>query len=71
VLLDRGRVEAVGTHQELLADSVRYGEVLAAWAVRDAERAGEAAVAGEEGEDVGREDARDDAERAEDVGAVA
>src|SRR4029077_3632362 len=45
VLLDRGRVEAVGTHQELLAGSVRYGEVLAAWAARDAER--DAAVARE------------------------
>jgi ATP-binding cassette, subfamily B, bacterial len=65
VLLDRGRVEAVGTHQELLADSVRYGEVLAAWAASDAER--DAAVDGD-GDAPG---AREDAERAEDVGAVA
>jgi len=67
VLLDRGRVEAVGTHQELLAGSVRYGEVLAAWAVSDAER-----DAGADGEGDGDErGARGDAERAEDVGAVA
>ena len=67
VLLDRGRVAAVGTHQELLAGSVRYGEVLAAWAASDAERG--AAVDGEgDGDPSG---ARGDAERAEDVGAVA
>ena len=65
VLLDRGRVEAVGTHQELLAESVRYGEVLAAWAASDAER--DAAVA-TDGDGDGAE-ARGDAERAEDVGA--
>ncbi len=65
VLLDRGRVEAVGTHQELLAESVRYGEVLAAWAASDAER--DAAVA-TDGDGDGAE-ARADAERAEDVGA--
>ena len=38
VLLDGGRVAASGTHEELLAASDRYGEVLAAWAVRDAEQ---------------------------------
>ena len=65
VLLDRGRVEAVGTHQELLAESVRYGEVLASWAASDAER--DAAVA-TDGDGDGAE-ARGDAERAEDVGA--
>ena len=32
VLLDDGRVVAVGTHQELLAGSDRYRDVLAAWA---------------------------------------
>ena len=38
VLLDGGRVAASGTHEELLAANDRYGEVLAAWAVRDAEQ---------------------------------
>ncbi len=38
VLLDGGRVAASGTHAELLASNTRYGEVLAAWAVRDAEQ---------------------------------
>jgi ATP-binding cassette subfamily B protein len=65
VLLDRGRVEAAGTHQELLAESVRYGEVLAAWEASDAER--DAAVA-TDGDGDGAE-ARGDAERAADVGA--
>jgi ATP-binding cassette subfamily B protein len=36
VLLDAGRVAASGTHDELLATSPRYREVLAAWAERDA-----------------------------------
>ncbi|MEO5901703.1 MAG: ABC transporter ATP-binding protein [Ilumatobacteraceae bacterium] len=35
VLLDGGRVAAVGTHEELLATSDRYRDVLAAWAERD------------------------------------
>jgi ATP-binding cassette, subfamily B, bacterial len=35
VLLDQGRVFATGTHDELLAKSRRYREVLAAWAERD------------------------------------
>jgi ATP-binding cassette subfamily B protein len=38
VLLDGGRVAASGSHEELLASSDRYGEVLAAWAARDAEQ---------------------------------
>ena len=38
VLLDGGRVGAVGTHQELLDANARYGEVLAAWAAREAEQ---------------------------------
>ena len=32
VLLDGGRVAAPGTHDELLATSARYRDVLAAWA---------------------------------------
>ena len=32
VLLDGGRVAATGTHDELLASSARYREVLAAYA---------------------------------------
>jgi len=64
VLLDRGRVEAAGTHHELLAGSIRYGEVLAAWAATDAER--DAAVVGS-----AADGARDDADEAADVGAVA
>ena len=39
VLLDEGVVAAVGQHRELLESSERYREVLAAWAVRDAEPA--------------------------------
>ena len=35
VLLDGGRVAAVGTHDRLLATDSRYRQVLAAWAVRD------------------------------------
>jgi len=35
VLLDGGRVAAVGTHDQLLASDSRYRQVLAAWAVRD------------------------------------
>jgi ATP-binding cassette subfamily B protein len=35
VLIDEGRVVAVGQHRELLDTSERYREVLAAWAVRD------------------------------------
>lgn len=35
VLLDQGRVFSTGTHEELLAGSRRYREVLAAWAERD------------------------------------
>ncbi len=38
VLLDQGRVAALGTHDELLAGNGRYREVLAAWAARDEER---------------------------------
>jgi ATP-binding cassette subfamily B protein len=38
VLLDGGRVAASGSHEELLVSSERYGEVLAAWAARDAEQ---------------------------------
>ena len=37
VLVDGGRVAAVGTHLELLERSERYGDVLAAWAASDAE----------------------------------
>jgi ATP-binding cassette, subfamily B, bacterial len=40
VLLDGGRVTAMGTHDELLASSSRYCEVLAAWAERDDEVSG-------------------------------
>jgi ATP-binding cassette, subfamily B, bacterial len=48
VLLDDGRVAAAGTHDELMGTSMRYREVLAAWAVRDAERLEEdVAAAGE------------------------
>src|SRR6478736_1778040 len=39
VLLDGGRVAAHGTHDELLATSGRYREVLAAWAARDEDEA--------------------------------
>jgi ATP-binding cassette subfamily B protein len=35
VLVDGGRVAATGTHQELLATSARYRDVLAAWAASD------------------------------------
>ncbi|MBU3688783.1 MAG: hypothetical protein B7C54_12315 [Acidimicrobiales bacterium mtb01] len=35
VLLDGGRLAAVGTHDQLLASDSRYRQVLAAWAVRD------------------------------------
>ncbi len=35
VLLDGGRVGAIGTHKELLATEPRYREVLAAWAAHD------------------------------------
>ena len=35
VLLDGGKVAAHGTHDELLATSARYRDVLAAWAARD------------------------------------
>jgi ATP-binding cassette subfamily B protein len=45
VLLDGGRVAATGRHDELMATSDRYREVLAAWAVRDAQRLEEAATA--------------------------
>jgi ATP-binding cassette subfamily B protein len=69
VLLDRGRVEAVGPHQELLAESARYREVLAAWAASDAER--EAAVATDGDGDGDEAEAPGDAERSADVGAVA
>jgi ATP-binding cassette, subfamily B, bacterial len=37
VLLDDGHVAALGTHDELLASSARYRDVLAAWAERDDE----------------------------------
>ncbi|MDE3086669.1 MAG: ATP-binding cassette domain-containing protein, partial [Acidobacteriota bacterium] len=39
VLLDAGRIVAAGTHDELVATSERYREVLAQGAVLDAERA--------------------------------
>ena len=39
VLLDGGRVAALGTHDELLATSARYRDVLAAWAARDEDEA--------------------------------
>jgi len=39
VLLDGGRVAAHGTHDELLATSARYRDVLAAWAARDEDEA--------------------------------
>ena len=39
VLLDEGVVAAVGQHKDLIESSERYREVLAAWAVRDAEPA--------------------------------
>ena len=39
VLLDEGVVAAVGQHRDLIESSERYREVLAAWAVRDAEPA--------------------------------
>jgi ATP-binding cassette subfamily B protein len=42
VLLDDGRVSAVGTHHELLERSERYAEVLAGWAARDAAMEAEA-----------------------------
>jgi ATP-binding cassette subfamily B protein len=35
VLLDEGRVAALGTHAELLVSNARYREVLAAWAEHD------------------------------------
>jgi len=38
VLLDEGVVAAVGQHRDLVESSERYREVLAAWAVRDAEK---------------------------------
>jgi ATP-binding cassette subfamily B protein len=49
VLVDGGRVAAVGTHLELLERSERYGDVLAAWAASDAELEmdGAAAIASE------------------------
>ena len=37
VLLDEGRVVARGRHEELLATSQRYAEVLAAWEAREAD----------------------------------
>ena len=43
VLLDDGRIVAAGTHDELVATSERYREVLAQGAVLDAERARETA----------------------------
>ncbi|MGA1257989.1 MAG: ABC transporter ATP-binding protein [Ilumatobacteraceae bacterium] len=45
VLIDEGRVVAVGQHRELLATSERYREVLAAWAVRDDTAAVEVPIA--------------------------
>jgi ATP-binding cassette subfamily B protein len=44
VLLDEGRVVAVGTHDELLATEERYREVLAAWATQDEDDDGEASA---------------------------
>jgi len=38
VLLDGGRVAAVGTHDELIATSSRYRQVLASWAESDRHR---------------------------------
>ena len=46
VLLDEGVVAAVGQHRELVESSERYREVLAAWAVRDADHSRIAAPAG-------------------------
>jgi len=45
VLIDEGRVVAVGQHRELLDTSERYREVLAAWAVRDDTVAAEVPIA--------------------------
>ena len=36
VLLDRGRIVAEGTHEELIRDSLRYRQVLAQLAEQDA-----------------------------------
>ncbi len=47
VLLDGGRVAATGTHDGLLATNDRYREVLAAYALHDAEVGDEEAVADE------------------------
>jgi ATP-binding cassette subfamily B protein len=46
VLLDEGAVAAVGQHRDLVESSERYREVLAAWAVRDADHSRIAAPAG-------------------------
>jgi len=46
VLLDEGVVAAVGQHRELVESSERYREVLAAWAVRDADHSRISAPAG-------------------------
>ncbi len=51
VLLDNGRVAATGTHEGLLATNDRYREVLAAYALHDAEVADEDAVAAEPTDD--------------------
>jgi ATP-binding cassette subfamily B protein len=40
VLIDGGRVAAIGTHDELLATDERYRQVLAAWTAADADEAG-------------------------------
>jgi ATP-binding cassette subfamily B protein len=54
VLVDGGRVGAMGRHEALLVSSARYREVLAAWAAHDAEEA----------EDVADDVADDDASAA-------
>jgi ATP-binding cassette subfamily B protein len=51
VLLDAGRVAAVGAHDELLATNKRYGEVLAAWSEIDEPDPGEGAADGDARED--------------------
>jgi ATP-binding cassette subfamily B protein len=49
VFLDEGVVAAVGQHRDLVESSERYREVLAAWAVRDAESEDDVASNGDAG----------------------